>query len=156
MEEISRIETLEGVDLNSAKAVLAFEATLLAHGKEQAIKAYQGSVSMFGDREVPVHVLPSSTIPRGDKRVDDISVPHTYVEMKELKEGIPAFKLLLIAKLAASGGAARRLIDQGGAYLNGQRIDSFDRLICDRDLNEDKVIILRSGKKRFHKIKPKN
>jgi tyrosyl-tRNA synthetase len=156
MEEISQIEALEGVDLNSAKAVLAFEATLLAHGKEQAIKAYQGSVSMFGDREVPAHVLPSSTIPRGDTRVDDISVPQTYVEMEELKEGIPAFKLLQTAKLVASGGAARRLIEQGGAYVNGQRIDSFDRLICDRDLNEDKVIILRSGKKRFHKIKPKN
>ena len=39
---------------------------------------------------------------------------------------------------------------------NGQRIDAFDQLICDKDLNEDKVIILRSGKKRFHKIIPKN
>lgn len=156
MEEIRRIEMLAGVDLNNAKAVLAFEATLLAHGKQEAIKAYQASVSMFGDREIPAHILPSSTIPRGDSRLDDIGVPQTFVEMQELKEGIPAFKLFQAAKLAASGGAARRLIEQGGAYVNGQRIDSFDHLICDRDLNEDKVIILRSGKKRFHKIKPKN
>jgi tyrosyl-tRNA synthetase len=156
MEEIRRIELLEGVDLNNAKAVLAFEATLLAHGKQEAIKAYQASVSMFGDREIPAHILPSSTIPRGDSRLNDIGVPQTFVEMEELKEGIPAFKLFQTAKLAASGGAARRLIEQGGAYVNGKRIDSFDQLICDRDLNEDEVIILRSGKKRFHKIKAKN
>jgi len=156
MEEIRQIETLEGVDLNSAKAVLAFEATLLAHGREAAVKAYQASASMFGDREVPAQILPSSTIPRGESRVDDVGVPQTYVAMKELKEGIPAFKLFQTANLVASGGAARRLIEQGGAYVNGRRIDSFDHLICDRDLNEDKVIILRSGKKRFHKIKPKD
>jgi tyrosyl-tRNA synthetase len=156
MEEIRSIEMLEGVDLNNAKAVLAFEATMLAHGKQDAIKAYQTSVSMFGDREIPAHILPSSAIPRGDSRIDDIGVPQTFVEMEELKRGIPAFKLFQAAKLAASGGAARRLIEQGGAYVNGLRIDSFDHLICDRDLNEDKVIILRSGKKRFHKIKAKN
>ena len=51
-QEIRQIEKLEGVDLNSAKAVLAFEATLLAHGKQEAVKAYQASVSMFGDRDV--------------------------------------------------------------------------------------------------------
>jgi tyrosyl-tRNA synthetase len=156
MEEIRKIEMLEGADLNSAKAVLAFEATLLAHGKKEAIQAYQGAVSMFGDREVAAHILPSSSMPRGNSRVDDISVPQTYVKMQALKEGIPAFKLFQTAKLVTSGGAARRLIDQGGAYVNGQRIDSFDHLICDRDLNEDKVIILRSGKKRFHKIIPQN
>jgi tyrosyl-tRNA synthetase len=156
MAEIRQIERLEGADLNSAKAVLAFEATLLAHGKENAVKAYQGSASMFGGREAPDHILPSSTIPRGDSRVDDIGVPQTYVAMQELKEGIPAFKVFQTAGLAASGGAARRLIEQGGAYVNGRRIDSFDDLICDRDLNQDKVIILRSGKKRFHKLIPKN
>ena len=156
MEEIRQIEMLQGADLNSAKAVLAFETTLLVHGRNEAIKAVQGAVSMFGDREVPDHILPSSTIPRGGSRVDNISVPQTFVAMTELKEGIPAFKLFQSANLAASGGAARRLIEQGGAYVNGRRIDAFDQLICDQDLNEDKVIILRSGKKRFHKIIPKN
>jgi len=156
MQEIRRIERLEGVGLNSAKAVLAFEATLLAHGRAEAIQAYQASVSMFGGRDIPADILPSSTIPRGDSRVDDVGVPQTYIEMKELKAGIPAFRLFQTAKLAASGGAARRLIEQGGAYVNGQRIDAFDQLICERDLNEDEVIILRSGKKHFHKVKPKN
>jgi len=153
MEEIRQIETLQGADLNSAKVVLAFEATLLAHGKQDAIDAYQGAVSMFGDREVPVHILPSSTIPRGDSRLDDISVPQTYMEVETLKDGIPAFKLFQTVGLAASGGAARRLIEQGGAYVNGQRIEAFDHLISDRDFDDDNTIVLRAGKKRFHKIK---
>lgn len=154
LDEIRRIETLEGADLNSAKAVLAFEATLLAHGKENAIKAYQGAASMFGNRDVPAHILPSSPIPRGDSKLDDNSVPQTFMKVAELKSGIPAFKLFQSVGLADSGGAARRLITQGGAYVNGQRIDSFDHMISDQDLDDDNTIVLRSGKKRFHKIKP--
>lgn len=155
LAEIRRIEALEGADLNSAKAVLAFEATLLAHGRQKAVKAYQGAASMFGGRVIAEHILPSSTIPRGSAGLDDISVPQSHLDMAALKEGIPAFKLFQTAGLAASGGAARRLIEQGGAYVNGRRIDSFDTLISDLDLDDDNAIILRSGKKRFHKIRPK-
>jgi tyrosyl-tRNA synthetase len=153
MDEIRKIETFEGTDLNSAKVVLAFETTLLAHGSEEALKAYQAALSMFGSRNVPRHILPSSSIPRGESGFDDVTVPHSYVEAEKLKIGIPAFKLFHEAGLASSGGAARRLIEQGGAYVNGQRIDSFDYLVTERDLNEEKIIVLRSGKKRFHKIK---
>jgi tyrosyl-tRNA synthetase len=155
MQEIHSIEALQGTDLNSAKAVLAFEATLLAHGKENAVKAYQGAISMFGNREVPARILPSSTIPRGNSGLDDASVPQTYLEAEVLKAGIPAFKLFQIVKLSASGGAARRLIEQGGAYVNGLRVDAIDQIISDRDLDGDDTIVLRSGKKRFHKIKPR-
>ena len=155
MAEIDQIDTLEGADLNSAKAILAFEATLLAHGHQAAVKAYQGAASMFGGREVPLHILPSSTIPRGEAAQDDISVPRTYLEPAALKKGIPAFKLFQTVGLAKSGGAARRLIDQGGAYVNGRRIDAFDQIISDQDLADDHTIILRSGKKRFHQIKLK-
>jgi tyrosyl-tRNA synthetase len=155
MAEIRRIETLAGADLNSAKAVLAFEATLLAHGRAEAVKAYHGAASMFGGREVPAHILTSSTVPRGEGRLDDISVPQTLLELMALKEGIPAFKLFQTAGLANSGGAARRLIDQGGAYVNGRRIDAFDQIISDQDLDENDTIVLRSGKKRFHKIRLK-
>jgi tyrosyl-tRNA synthetase len=153
MDEIRAIETIEGSDLNSAKIVLAFETTLLAHGQEEALKAYQAAVSMFGRRDVPDHVLPSSRVPRGAADQADVSVPHTYVKADSLKAGIPAFKLFHDAGLAASNGAARRLIQQGGAYVNGQRIDAFDQLITEQDLDDENTIVLRSGKKRFHKIK---
>ncbi|MEE4262536.1 MAG: tyrosine--tRNA ligase [Desulfobacteraceae bacterium] len=152
MDEIRAIKTLGGSDLNSVKAVLAFEATLLAHGKEQSLKAYQAAVSMFGRRDIPDHILPSSSVPRGGADQEDVSVPHSYVEADKLKVGIPAFMLFHDAGLAASNGAARRLIQQGGAYINGQRIDDFDQLITEQDLGDDNAIVLRSGKKRFHKI----
>ncbi len=155
MTEIQRISALDDVDINSAKAVLAFEATVLAHGHQAALKAYQGAVSMFGGREVPQHIFPSSTIPRGEAAQDDISVPQTLFEAPALKRGIPAFKLFQIVGLAQSGGAARRLIDQGGAYVNGRRIAAFDQIISDQDLDDDDTIVLRSGKKRFHKIRLK-
>jgi len=156
MDEIRNIEHLEGADLNSAKAVLAFEATRLAHGNQEALKAYQAAASMFGVREVPDEILPSSAIPRGTSDVDDLSVPHTYLEAAALKDGIPAFKLFHMVGLVSSGGAARRLIEQGGAYVNGGRIEAFDQLITTNEINDQNAIVLRSGKKRFHQIKIKN
>jgi tyrosyl-tRNA synthetase len=153
LDEIQETGQLQGADLNAAKAVLAFEATLLAHGREETLKAFQAAVSMFGSRDIASQILPSSSIARGGSEFDDVSVLESYVEAERLKAGIPAFKLFHTAGLASSGGGARRLIEQGGAYVNGQRINSFDFLISDQDLNDANAIVLRSGKKRFHKIK---
>ena len=152
MDEINVLDSLEGSELNGAKVVLAFETTLLAHGRDEALNAYQAAASMFGSRAVADHILPSSSVPRGDSALEDDSVPHSFVEASALKAGIPAFKLFRDAGLADSNGAARRLIQQGGAYMNGQRIDVFDQLITNQDLDADNAIVLRSGKKRFHKI----
>ena len=171
MDEIRAIRLLKDADLNNAKSVLAFEATLLAHGIEEANKAHHATANMFGARIVPKEILPSSIIPRGEgsKRIDmhdtvtindtaavsvleEISMPHTMMEKEQLKEGIPAFKLYHMVGLASSGSAARRLIEQGGAYVNGMRIESYDYLLTDRDI-VDLEILLRAGKKRYHKIK---
>jgi tyrosyl-tRNA synthetase len=153
MDEIRQIEKLSGADLNSAKAIFAFEATLLAHGKDEALKAYKAAASMFGARDIPSTILASSTIPRGDTDADDVSVPCSSLDLATLKAGIPAFKLFHMVGLVNSGGAARRLIEQGGAYINGTRIESFDDMITDSDLDDQQTIVLRSGKKHFHKIK---
>ena len=155
MDEIRQIEKLSGADLNSAKAIFAFEATLLAHGKDEALKAYKAAASMFGARDIPSTILASSTIPRGDTDTDadDVSVPCSSLDLATLKAGIPAFKLFHMVGLVNSGGAARRLIEQGGAYINGTRIESFDDMITDSDLDDQQTIVLRSGKKHFHKIK---
>jgi tyrosyl-tRNA synthetase len=152
MDEIRLIEKLSGADLNSAKAVLAFEATRLAHGNQEAVNAFKAAASMFGTRNVPANILPASTIPRGDMGADDVSVPSSFLDVATLKAGIPAFKLFHQVGLANSGGAARRLIEQGGAYINGHRVESFDYPVSDTDLDNQQTIVLRSGKKRFHKI----
>jgi len=153
MEEIRNIGKLDGSDLNSAKTVLAFEATSLAHGRQEALKAYHASQSMFGSRIIQKTILPSSTVPRDKSDFDDKSVPSSNVKIDELKKGIPAFKMIHTAGLTPSGGAARRLIEQGGAYINDERVKSFDQLINDDYIDEKETIILRAGKKRFHKIK---
>jgi len=172
MEEIKKLEKLSGADLNSAKAVLAFEVTQIAHGMEEAIKAYHAAANRFGARIVPEEIVPSSSIPRNGFEVSSISgqlndvlpaleieetgsvdsTPHSHIEIDRFKEGIPAFKLYQMVGLASSGSAARRLIEQGGAYVNGKRIESFDYLLTDSDI-VDMEILLRAGKKRYHKIK---
>ena len=151
MEEIEAVNKLEGADLNAAKIVLAFEATGLAHGQEEAEKAYQAASAMFGGRTVPAEILPSSAISRGGAAQGQGSVPSTTMAKEELIAGIPAFKLMQQVGLVKSGGDARRLIKQGGAYLNGERITAFDQIVNGNDIKEMEIV-LRAGKKRFHKI----
>jgi tyrosyl-tRNA synthetase len=73
------------------------------------------------------------------------------VTEEQLKIGIPAFKLFHVAGLAGSGGAARRLIEQGGGYVNDRRIEVFDALITDNELKNNEIL-LRAGKKKYHRI----
>ncbi|MBC8392385.1 MAG: tyrosine--tRNA ligase [Deltaproteobacteria bacterium] len=153
MDEIRAVGNIEGAELNYAKTVLAFETTLLVHGREEALKAYHAAAEMFGVKAVPNNVLSSSTIHRDEMEMDNMSsVPHSFIDINQLRTGIPAFKLFHLLDLTASGGAARRLIEQGGAYINGNRIDLFDYLVTDNDLDNSEIL-LRAGKKRFHKIK---
>lgn len=155
MEEIRTVSGLQDEDLNAAKSVLAFETTQLVHGKEEASRAFHAASSMFGSRSIPEHILPSSTIPRGVSDIDDASVPCSVFSPQDLSVGVPAFKLFHTIGLTKSSGEARRLIDQGGAYLNGRRISTFDYSVTLQDAT-DMEIVLRAGKKRYHKIKIKN
>jgi tyrosyl-tRNA synthetase len=152
MDEIRSVERLEGNALNSAKSILAFEATALAHGRDQALSVLRAAQGLFGGRDMSESILPSSSIPRGAAETGDAAVPTSSIPMARLKAGIPAFKLLHEIGLAASGAAARRLIDQGGAYVNGVRIDDPERVVSDRDLGDEGSLVLRAGKKRFHRV----
>jgi tyrosyl-tRNA synthetase len=151
MEEIRVVEDLEGADLNAAKAILAFEATAMVHGPDEALKTYQAAASVFGARVIPQNLLPHSAIPRGGADAGADDVPHSEVPAAELTDGIPLFKMLHQVGLTASGGASRRLITQGGAYVNGERIPSIDYLLTEADLR-DGTILLRCGKKKFHRL----
>lgn len=152
LSEINAIKNLDGSDLNCAKSILAFEATLLAHGREEAFKAYQSASSMFGARSVPDNILPSSTIPRDKIEIEDVAVPQTLIAAQQIKEGLSVVDLFLLSGLSKSKGAARRLIDQGGAYLNNNRVGTVDYVISMDDF-ENEELMLRSGKKHYHKIK---
>jgi tyrosyl-tRNA synthetase len=153
LEEIKAVEGLQGDALNLAKVVLAFEATQLAHGRDEAVTAMQAAYAMFGRREIQAGLLPSSTVERGDAGLEDTVVPSMLLSLERLRAGIPAFKLFQEAGMASSGAAARRLIEQGGGYVNGERIEAYDRLVNDADLAGDGTITLRSGKKRYLQIR---
>ncbi len=152
IDEIKDIENVSGSELNMAKAILAFETTSLAHGYKEAVKAYEASSSVFGKRIIPETLFPSSRIPRKYDDLDTSSVPTSELEKDKLREGIPAFKLFHSLLLSNSRGAARRLIEQGGGYVNGKRISTFDELITIDDI-QDNEIMLRAGKKKFHRIR---
>jgi tyrosyl-tRNA synthetase len=152
MAEIRALDGVQGGELNAAKTVLAFEATQLAHGREEAVAALEAAKRLFGRREIPDALLPSSTVPRGRDEGEAAAVPTSTVSLARLEEGIPAFRLFLETGLASSGAAARRLIGQGGAYVNGERIDSAEQLITAAHLTADAALVLRSGKKKYHRV----
>jgi tyrosyl-tRNA synthetase len=154
MDEIRACGELGGSDLNAAKSILAFEATRLAHGDDAACEAYQSALSMFGARRLPDWLLPSSPIPRETVSNDAQTVPSTEMAAGDFESGIPSFRLFHQVGLADSSGAARRLIQQGGGYVNGRRLMTFDELITINDINEMEIL-LRAGKKHFFKIRIK-
>jgi tyrosyl-tRNA synthetase len=151
MVEIQAVRNLEGVDLNAAKTVLAFEATRLAHGDSEARKALEAAWALFGARPLSDTILASSAIHRHKNGFMDAAVPQIEMERGLFTTGIAAFKLFHQAGLADSSGASRRLIAQGGAYVNGCRLSRFDETIDEKHI-VDAQVVLRAGKKRFCKI----
>jgi tyrosyl-tRNA synthetase len=149
MEKIREYERLKGAELRTAKRVLAFEATKIVHGEEKARKAEAAARALF--------VSPS------DGQVDQTSgeppvsatggLPTTVLGKELFSKGVPIFKLFEMTGLCASGSEARRLIEQGGAYLDRERVDKFDLVVTLRDFSSRDEILLRAGKKKFHRIK---
>ncbi len=135
MDRVRELGRLEGAAIREAKEVLAFEVTRLVHGEAEARKAREASRALFG----------------GGGRLDE--APTHEVDPTRLSEGIEAFILLHEAGLTKSRGEARRLIGQGGAYLHGEPIRSFDQRITASDLR-DGVILLRAGKKKYCVVRP--
>jgi tyrosyl-tRNA synthetase len=152
MAEIREVQSLEGADINAAKRILAYETTRLAHGDPAAKEALLAASNLFGSRSIPKGMLPTSTIPRDTVVDQEGDIPTTDMDCRDLEQGIPAFKLFARLGLAESGGAARRLIKQGGGYVNDERIKDFDQMI-DRTAIRSGEIMLRAGKKRFQRIK---
>jgi len=149
MDEIREAGRLRDAELNMAKAVLAYEATKIAHGEEAARSARQAAVSVFKAKPVSPGILPSSTIPRGESTTDDSAISRVVKSRAELEKGIPAYKLFTEANLCASQGESRRLISQGGGYINDRKITSFDELIGLKDFSGQPKIYLRKGKKKY-------
>jgi len=149
MEEVKEYGAKKGADLREAKELLAFEATKIVHGEEEAERARATSRSLFISVSDTFHVMESGS----PNIIVDDAIPTTYVKKEKFLKGIPLFKLFEMTNLCATGSKARRLIEQGGGYLNNNRVDRVDVLIKLDDFKGEDGILLRAGKKKFHRIK---
>ncbi|MCD6486035.1 MAG: tyrosine--tRNA ligase [Syntrophobacterales bacterium] len=153
MEEVKEAKKLVDSELNMAKAVLAFEATSITHGQDAAIAAWGAAVNTFGLKPVNSNLFPSSSIPRSNDEVGTSAIPTVEKTMGELERGVSAFELFHDVGLCKSRGEARRLITQGGAYVNGLKMGAFDEKIGIDNIDKAGEIHLRKGKKQYIVIK---
>jgi tyrosyl-tRNA synthetase len=136
IDEITRLERLEGSELNEAKKILATEATTLAHTQQAALAAAETARAVFEVGGLASE-LPMLAVPRD-----------------ALERGVAAFDLFTGAKLAASKGEARRLIRGGGARINDRPVKSETELVCLVDLDPQGYIRLSAGRKRHVLVRP--
>ncbi len=129
MDEVNRLCSLEGEQINEAKKVAAFEITKLIHGEEEAKKAEQAASALFGGG--------------GDLS----NMPSTQIE----DCNISILDALIAAGLAPSKGQAKILISQGGISLNDEKVSDVAYQLSDKDF-KDGYAILRKGKKVYHKL----
>jgi len=136
LDEIARLEALQGSEINEAKKILANEATSLAHGAEAAMAASETARLTFEQGTT------------GD------ALPQIDVAQSDLGRGLPVYELFVRAGLATSNGEARRLIKQGGARLNDQAVTDEQASVTLKAVNSEGVIKLSAGKKRHALVRP--
>ena len=132
LEQIDAMAGWEGSQLNEAKSILAYELTKLVHGQEEADKAQAAAKALFGGGS------------------DDSDMPTTVLSAAQLTDGaIAILDLLLACKLAPSKSEARRLVQQGGVFVNDEKVPTIDVKFTADDLKAG--LKIRKGKKVFHK-----
>ena len=132
LEQIDAMANWEGSQLNEAKSILAYELTKLVHGQEEADKAQAAAKALFGGGS------------------DDSDMPTTVLSAAQLTDGaIAILDLLLACKLTPSKSEARRLVQQGGVFVNDEKVPTIDVKFTADDLKAG--LKIRKGKKVFHK-----
>jgi len=151
MDEVRRLAALEAPAINRAKEILAFEATCLAHGEDEAHKAYLAAGAEFGFADPDGHIATSSPVAAVAVGSKISELPTSTVPAAELEAGIWVVKLFVDAGLCASNSDVRRLIRGGGCRVNDNRVADEKRTVTTADL-EDGQIMLRAGKKNLRRV----
>lgn len=133
MEEIRKMDSWEGAELNKAKEILAFHLTELVHGTEEAKKAEEAAKALFAGGGASANV------------------PSFSLSKAECKDGIDVLTLLVLSGLAPSKGEARRNVQQGGVSFAGEKVTDIGRIFSQEELSNEPL--LQRGKKNFVKIK---
>ena len=134
LEQIDEMDGWEGSQLNTAKEILAYELTKLVHGEEEAVKAQEAARALFGGSGDSEH-MPCTMLCRAD-----------FTEDGE----IDILTLLVKCGLCASRGEARRLVQQGGVTVCGQKVADIEAKFSCKDCCGEGAII-KKGKKVYHK-----
>jgi len=150
VDEIKKIKDLKAESLNPAKIVLAYETTRNAHGESEANNAYKATQEMFGQRSISKMLLPSSAI-HNLENLAQSNIPKTEISFEKIQKGVQVFELFAEIGLCDSKTAAKRLIKQGGAYINNERVNEIDVKI-ERGHFINNELKLRAGKKKYHLI----
>ena len=132
LEEIDAMEKWDDSRINEKKDILAYELTALVHGNEEADKAKQASLALFGGGG------------------DDANMPTTEIAAADVPEGgMPIMDLMMACKLAPTRSEARRLVQQGGVTVDGEVVPSIDYAVSKDALANG--VKIRKGKKVYHK-----
>ncbi len=135
LEEIDEMDKWEGSQLNKAKEILGYELTKLVHGEEEAVKAQEAARALFSNG------------------ANTDNMPTTVLAAEDFADGkIGIIDILVKAGLAKSRGEARRLVEQGGVSLDDVKVASIDVAVEEEKLNDGGFVIVKKGKKAFHKI----
>ena len=135
LEQIDEMDKWEGSQLNRAKEILAYELTALVHGEEEAKKAEESAKALFGAGGNNAN-MPTSTLTDADFENGNINV----------------LSMLVATGLCPSRGEARRLVQQGGVTIDDVEVASIDESLA-RERFEGEGVIVRKGKKVFHRVK---
>lgn len=149
LEEIKIVKKLSDAQLNMAKAVLAFEATKITHGAKAAEDAWRASMEAFHSRPVDADMFPSSSIPREAASSDTSAIPRYKISRKDLEAGVQICATCAKSGLTQSISEARRLIEQGGIYVDERQIKSIDEKINVADFKGSNELRVRKGKKKY-------
>lgn len=133
MDEVKRLSALEGVEINKAKEVLAYELTKIVHGEEEAAKSEKTAKELFYGK--------GSTN----------EMPSVEIEKSEIFEGMTITAFLTKISLTPSNSEARRLVIQGGIRINEESIQET-KTIIDEGFFKDGEMIVQKGKKTFLKV----
>jgi tyrosyl-tRNA synthetase len=149
LEEIAIVKALADARLNMAKAVLAYEATKVTHGADAARAAWRASMEAFHSRPVDADLFPLSDIPREAPQADTSAIPRYAVSLKELDAGILITSACAKTGLTQSMSEAKRLIEQGGIYINDRQVKSVNEKLSPDDFAGGNELRVRKGKKKY-------
>jgi len=149
LEEITVVKTLADARLNMAKTVLAYEATRITHGTDAARAAWRASMEAFHARPVDADLFPSSDIPREAPQSDTSAIPRYAVLRKDLDAGLLISSLCAKAGLTQSMSETKRLIEQGGIYINERQVKTIDEKLSIDDFAGGSDLRIRKGKKKY-------